>query len=648
LPNERFIKRCLGGLALVVASCAPDLDAPDTDGEVVAEAPQPLSVTFIARELVGRPTATSVTIKAIAASSVEFYVEYDRSAGSYGSRTSPQIYADGLIEQEISGLEPNRVYYYRIRHRVAGSGDTFASGSQRRFVTQRARGSDFTFDVQSDSHQGFAAFHSDALYGVTMQNILADQPDFLFDLGDTFSTDDAVETVASVRKKYRDQREVFDVVGHSSPVFLVLGNHENEEGWNLDDQGADVAASLPILGANARKRIFLNPVPNEFYSGNTDPHPAIDGDHLRGDYYAFEWGDALFVAIDPFWYTMRKPFAGTLGGEKDDEVVGDRWDWTLGKQQYDWLAQTLAESTARFKFVFAHHEAGGSSDYARAGAAGAKYGEWGGYDADGVTWSFAERRPGWPLPIHQLFVRHGVSIFFHGHDHVFAKEVLDGVVYQECPHAANDNYGPGFATNAEDYADGDRVNNSGHVRVTVGPTQVGVSYVRSFLPQHGGNRRVDYSYTLSCGSDCGAAGEGGSGSLADGGEPSAGGSRSTGGAQSNAGGAAPGVGGSAVSVGGTRSSAGETAASAGTPIALGSAGETTSASEGGSAGAPSSVEQAGAGVSEQAADAPTDSSGCGCALVSVASERAGTAVALALLGIGFRRRRNRPMRERVR
>ncbi|HMV46563.1 MAG TPA: hypothetical protein PLD20_05060 [Blastocatellia bacterium] len=40
-------------------------------------------------------------------------------------------------------------------------------------------------------------------------------------------------------------------------------------------------------------------------------------------------------------------------------------------------------------------------------------------------------RPGWELPIHQLLVKHKVSAVFHGHDHLFAKEELDGIVYQE-------------------------------------------------------------------------------------------------------------------------------------------------------------------------------------------------------------------------
>ena len=46
-----------------------------------------------------------------------------------------------------------------------------------------------------------------------------------------------------------DQRAFFAIPGHSTAVFLVLGNHENEEGWNLNDFGANVQNSLPVLGA---------------------------------------------------------------------------------------------------------------------------------------------------------------------------------------------------------------------------------------------------------------------------------------------------------------------------------------------------------------------------------------------------------------
>ncbi len=46
----------------------------------------------------------------------------------------------------------------------------------------------------------------------------------------------------------------------------------------------------------------------------------------------------------------------------------DRWQWTLGPAQYQWLENTLAGSTAKYKFVFAHQVSGGMDDYGRGGA----------------------------------------------------------------------------------------------------------------------------------------------------------------------------------------------------------------------------------------------------------------------------------------
>jgi hypothetical protein len=170
--------------------------------------------------------------------------------------------------------------------------------------------------------------------------------------------------------------------------------------------------------------------------------------------------------------------------------------WTLGQQQYLWLKQALANSKAQFKFVFAHQEAGGTEDYGRGGALSAKICEWGGDNVDGITYSFDTKRKGWWSPIHQLFVQNHVTAFFHGHDHVYAKEVLDGVVYQEVPMPANENYDMGFSTNLNaTYAGTPLIANSGHLHVTVAPTGTTVEYVRSYLPGDGQNGSVAASYT---------------------------------------------------------------------------------------------------------------------------------------------------------
>jgi len=65
-------------------------------------------------------------------------------------------------------------------------------------------------------------------------------------------------------------------------------------------------------------------------------------------------GDALFVVIDPYWYTGVKPYSGTAGGEQEEPVTGDRWDWTLGEDQYEWFKDTL-ENSKPSQVCFAHH-----------------------------------------------------------------------------------------------------------------------------------------------------------------------------------------------------------------------------------------------------------------------------------------------------
>ena len=483
------------GIAGAVSSAAGSLGkagAGGGTGDIDAE------IAWIGQELLGRPTAHSITVKALAAQAIESYFEYGTSSGSYSMATAPRAFSDGAIETVLEGLSSNARYYYRIRYRPVGSTGAFAAGEEHTFPTQRAPTETFAFAVQSDSHLGNSSFNHPLLYSTTMENIAKEQPDFVFDLGDAVDLYEDVETASTVGAKYLDQRAYFAIPGHSSAVFLVIGNHEREEGWNLDDFGSDVEASLPVLSANARKRYFANPVPDAFYSGNPDQLEAIDGDHLRGDYYAFEWGDALFVAIDPYWYTMTKPYSGSPAGERDDEVVGSRWDWTLGEQQYRWLKETLENSSARFKFVFSHQEVGGIYDYGRGGALGARFCEWGGDDPDSTAYSFDTNRPGWGEPIHQLFVRTQVTAFFHGHDHLYAKEVLDGVVYQEVPMAANANYNLGVDSENgyPSYYEGDMIANSGHLLVTVAPTGVTVEYVRSYLPGHGENGEVAAAYTL--------------------------------------------------------------------------------------------------------------------------------------------------------
>jgi len=454
--------------------------------------------------LLGRPTDHSITANVIPDQTGEISFEYGTESGVYGSQTDAiACTLDVPVEVVIDGLAPNTRYYYRLRFRPAGQTE-WAAGSESAFHTQRALGETFTFTVVSDSHLGqYGGQTADqkTLYQRTLLNIKEDDPDFHIDLGDTFPMDPQPlgtgMTEAEAKAAYLTERPFLDLISASTPFYLVLGNHENEEGWNFDDVFTAPDGSLALRGIKYRKLYYPNPIPDGFYTGNTDvSRTAIDGDHLQEDYYAWEWGDALFVVIDPFHYSMTWPSEGAgYGGEgTDGEPQGDRWDWSLGLQQYQWLKNTLETSDAAWKFVFTHQLTGGVMPYGRGGVGAAPYFEWGGLNWDG-SYGFATERPGWEMPIHDLLVANGVDILFHGHDHFFAWEELDGVVYLEIPKPDDDNYGMEYYV-ADGYPDADALPASGHIRITVSADQVVGEYVRAYLPGDGANGEIAYSFTL--------------------------------------------------------------------------------------------------------------------------------------------------------
>ncbi|MDD4554779.1 MAG: metallophosphoesterase [Bacteroidales bacterium] len=426
-------------------------------------------------EILGRPEVTSVTLSLLAGQSSEFYWEYGTSPGHYPQQTD-HIAAVKDVPAEVifTDLMPDTRYYYRSRSRAAGSTGAFLAGPERSFHTCRSVGSAFSFAVEADPHLDTNS-NPDA-YLLTLQNIGDQQPDFMFDLGDTFMSEKlSKKTQEEVTARHVLYRPYFGSVCHSVPLYLVLGNHEGEQGWKLDG----TSGSLPVMAANTRMRYYPNPLPDSFYSGNEKPEEFVG---LRQNYYAMEWGDALFIVLDPYWYTTVKP----------------GWGWTLGPEQYQWFSEVLAGSNARFRFVFCHQLVGGNGNDARGGAEYADFFELGGKNSD-FTWGFDDNRPGWGRSIHQLMVDHHVNVFFHGHDHCYAKQDKDGVVYQEIPQPSARNIS-NFTGAQYGYVNGTFFPNRGFLLVTISDTTAKVEYIRTYLPSEEDATRkngdVSHSYTL--------------------------------------------------------------------------------------------------------------------------------------------------------
>jgi hypothetical protein len=197
--------------------------------------------------------------------------------------------------------------------------------------------------------------------------------------------------------------------------------------------------------------------------------------------------------LDPYRFTLPSP-EGDLG-----RGISDNWNRTLGDAQYQWLKKTLETSRAKWKFVFIHQLVGGLDSNGRGGAEAARYFEWGGRNLDGSD-GFAANRPGWAMPIHPLLVQNKVNIVFHGHDHLFVKQELDGIVYQAVPQPSAARYDSVGSAREYGYVSGDVLPSSGHLRITVSPSNVMVEYVRAYLPKDENaqrkNGQVDYTYLI--------------------------------------------------------------------------------------------------------------------------------------------------------
>jgi len=105
-------------------------------------------------------------------------------------------------------------------------------------------------------------------------------------------------------------------------------------------------------------------------------------------YYSFVAGNALFIVLD------------SCLADEEQRIAGE---------QLQWLERTLSSAAQKHRFVFLHHplfpekgkHAGSSMD----------------------------RYPGDRDRLHRLFRKHRVTAVFQGHEHVYLRQMVDGVLY---------------------------------------------------------------------------------------------------------------------------------------------------------------------------------------------------------------------------
>lgn len=425
-----------------------------------------------------KPTDTSITVSLLSDKNISLYLEWGTLSGKYDYKSNVQdALGDKAIQVSINQLKPNTRYYYRLAYKTIDNTSNYTFTNESTFITKRALSTTFSFAVEADPHLDTNCIAES--FDLTLKHMLSKKIDFLVDLGDNTMVDKLpVINDSSIVERNKLFRKYFSVLNHSASLFITLGNHEGELGWLSNSN----LSFLPTTALNFRKQYFPNPVPNGFYSGNSTLSSDVG---YRENYYAWEWGDALFVVIDPYFYTKSKP----------------GWGWTLGVDQYNWLSNTLKKSTSKYKFIFSHQLVGGSGTDGRGGTEFVHLYEMGGYNDDS-TWGFAKFRPGWEMPIHKLFVETKVNIFFHGHDHCYGRQIKDGVIYQEVPQPSARNINTITGT-AYGYKEGVFLPSRGYMLVTVHPDSTIVDYIRTYLPnEENANRKngdIGYRYVIKTG-----------------------------------------------------------------------------------------------------------------------------------------------------
>jgi hypothetical protein len=412
------------------------------DGGVAAVGPSPVGpYTLVSAPLVFAPTATgfsvSVALREGDPSTLRLEIR-ESGSDTWGDPITPDEPASDVVEWTLDDLSAATRYEYRVLGTDGAKTLRVAHGS---VVTRREPGAAFSFAMVSDTHVGsdlsFSNQGDPTVVSGMAQAIDQAKPDFMFNLGDTldfhefgFNTPPPDSSIA--KAAYLNYRALLGDTVANLAHFNVLGGWDSENGCNTVEE---------IQRSRSQRLLYL-PGPK--------PETYPEGGSPFEDYYAFTWGDALFVVLNVYTYTPGCHLLSTYPGLPDD--------WTLGSAQLDWLRQTLEQATSKWRFLLIHHPVGGAagndvdSAYGRGGGQAAYVGE--------------------QAIVHQMMIDYGVQTMFYGHDHVFTDMVVDGVHYT-LPGSA----GAPWKCTTEETGYTDYWPDSGWARVDVSPTAVHVEFL---------------------------------------------------------------------------------------------------------------------------------------------------------------------------
>ncbi|MFQ5931324.1 MAG: alkaline phosphatase D family protein [Nitrospiraceae bacterium] len=248
-------------------------------------------------------------------------VEYGLDPGLRGASVARAVEGtpetDYTLVHELTGLLPDRQYFYRGVLLGAGPTGRPTRGPIGRFRTAPEAAQAFTFAWSGDMEAGHQPF-------TLFDRIVEKKPHFFILLGDTTYADRprnrAVSTLAGYRSKHRENRADphLQRLLANMPVYAIWDDHEVQDGFDRTNR-------LIPLGCRAFREYW--------------PIRSLGNDH-RVLYRQFSWGGGADIFIlDCRQY--RSPMFQIVGRDKT----------MLGRMQKEWFKQSIRASRAPFKFV---------------------------------------------------------------------------------------------------------------------------------------------------------------------------------------------------------------------------------------------------------------------------------------------------------
>ena len=376
------------------------------------------------------------------------------SSETWLEQDAPEVRASDIAEWRVGDLVPGTHYDYEVLLNEQDGPRVIYAGSAK---TQAPPGQAFRFALLTDSHipprtipvdESLVYAPQEATLANVAPRIGKDEPDFVMNLGDMLDFHNygfnPPPPGQATREAYLNYRRLLgDTLGNAAH-YVVIGNWDGENG--------DFSSTEIDTSRQERWLYAPGPTPETYPEGGSDAQ----------DYYAFQWGDALFVVLNVMTYTPTQHLLSHFPGVADD--------WTLGEEQMAFLESTLETATSKWRFLLIHHAVGGAAATAEDSA----YGRGGGQAA----------RVGEQSKVHDLMLEHGVQVFFYGHDHVFTDMVVDDIHYTLPGSAGAPWKFDALYTGYDQYW-----TDSGHARVDVSPDHLKVEFVAE-------TGSVLYSYEL--------------------------------------------------------------------------------------------------------------------------------------------------------